>query len=67
LTREDMEKLFTPDFSLVAFSDEKSALVQMLIEAIFNDDTLCISCSEQAALKKLKAGYGFWVWKQHQI
>lgn len=63
LTREDMESLFIPDFSLVTFSDEKSALVQMLIEAIFNDDTLCISCSEREALKKLKAGYGFWVWK----
>lgn len=64
LTQEDMENEFSTAFELVAFSDEKKALVQMLIEAIFSDEQLCISCREQAKLKELKAGYGLWIWKK---
>lgn len=63
LTREDMEKHFTESFELVAFIDEKKALLQMLIEAIFNDDCICVSADEQKKLKECKAGYGLWVWK----
>ncbi|MDO4490553.1 MAG: class I SAM-dependent methyltransferase [Lachnospiraceae bacterium] len=63
-TREDFEGWFTEGFELLEFSDERKALIQMIIEVIFNDEELCISQEEQELLKKCKAGYGLWVWRR---
>lgn len=64
-TKEDLEKLFQKHFSLKFWSDEKRALLEMLIQAIFDDAELCISQDERAFLKEHKAGYGFWVWERN--
>lgn len=60
-TKEDFERCFLSEFSLLSFSDEKQALIQMLIEAIFNDNEFCISFEEQEELKKYKVDYGMWI------
>ncbi len=63
MNRQDMERWFADSFALISFSDEKKALLQMIVEAIFSEDETCLSCSEQIRLKQYKAGYGMWVWK----
>lgn len=64
LTKEDFEKCLLTDFTLLSYSNEKQALIQMMIEAIFSDEEFCITSEEQTELKKHKAGYGMWIFKQ---
>lgn len=65
LPREELCAPFRERFTLESYEDHTPALRNMFLQMVFQGNTCSfLAPSDLGELKKIKAGYGLWIWKK---